>query len=522
MKRIFSRVSGQISVLIALIVLSCFLTSFAISRAIWPKRTVFATYVNLVVLNILVMDKQTEQPVQDLRAEDFEVFDNGEPTRIAIFRQGPRFDEEPVVLWLIAGCGQKRKRVKQRDGHADAADFLKSALGHLNPEDMVGVAHLCAEKDIARVDLEPTSDRAAPAIALNSVMRQNSVESREQDGGQVAQKVLQLIYAATPASEQSRYLVAVFLDSDISNESKAETAQFAGDLLAHTSLVVAGIDEGAVSASKLSSAGRIPMLHYLSQETGGQIISTKGKTVAEALEEIVIGLHSRYELAYVPPARVEGWHALSVKLSATAVEKHEGAILSFRSGYRLASWSDLHPVSESPVDNGRGFDGAVTHALESDTPIGDIAFEADGATYEGSALNAQFSVKLEGEGLHWRSQSDSYDRSEITIVTAYFSAQGEILQKELKHYEVARRKEDAWTVRKQSFHFFLLSDIPAKADRIRIVIRDDDSGKMGFRDLLVEKVLSAPRIRAVIAENSLAETPTTHWAQQAAPLQRRD
>jgi hypothetical protein len=519
MKQNYSRVSGQISLLI---VLSCFLTSFAISRAIWPKRTVFATRVNLVVLHVLVMDRQTGQPVRGLRAQDFEVFDNGEPTRIVYFMQAPKSDDEPVVLWLIAGCGEKGKLLQPQDGHADAADFLKSALEQLNAEDMVGVAHFCVEKDIAQVDLEPTKDRAAPVIALNSVMRQDSVERHGQDGGQVAQKILQLIHAATPSSEQPLYSVAVFLDSDISNTSKTEAAQFAEDVLAHTSLVVDEIDEGAVSASKLSSTGRIPPLHYLSRETGGQIISTKGKTAGEALDQIVIGLHSRYVLAFTPPAGVEGWHALRVNVSTTAMEKHHGALVSCRSGYRFATWSDLYPVSESPVDNGRGFDAALAHALESDAPLAGIAFEADGAIYEGSALDAQFSVKLEGEGLHWRSQPDSYDRSEITVVTAYFSAHGKMLQKELKHYEIARRKEDAWTVRKQSFHFFLLSNIPGNADRIRIVIRDDASGKVGFQDLLVEKVLKAPRIRAVIAENLPTDTSMTHRAQQAAPLQRQD
>jgi hypothetical protein len=86
MKRIFSRVFGQITLLLAL---SCSLFSFAISRAIGGRGRVFATYVNLVVLHVLVMDKHTGQPIQGLRAQDFEVFDNGVATRIAYFTGGP-------------------------------------------------------------------------------------------------------------------------------------------------------------------------------------------------------------------------------------------------------------------------------------------------------------------------------------------------------------------------------------------------------------------------------------------------
>jgi hypothetical protein len=510
MKRISLRVFRQITLLV---VLSCSLFSFAISRAIWGRGRVFATYINLAVLHILVTDKQTGQAIQGLRAQDFEVFDNGEPARIVYFIQTPKPDVEPVVLWLIDGCVHKYKNVQEQNGNGDAAEFLKPSLEQLNPEDMVGVAHWCPENNIAQVDLEPTKDRAAPAIALNSVIRQNSGGPRKEDGTHAVQKVLQLVHAAAPSFEQSPYTAVTFLDSDVPNVSQAETTQLAGDLLSHTSLVVNEVNHGIVARSKLTPDGRIALLPYLSQETGGQVVSLKAKTVGEALQAIVISLHSRYVLAFIPSSTVGEWHALKVKLAKTAMEKHEGALLSYRSGYPRALPIDFSPVSESPVDKGRDFDAALSLALKSDSPISDISFEADGATYEGLALNARFSVNLDGEPLHWNTQSDGYDRSEITVVTAFFSAQGEIIQKKLKHYEVVRRKEGAWTAQKKSFRFFLYSDIPATADRIRILIRDDASGKVGFQDLPMEKVLKAAKLRAVIAENR-----PTDRAQPAAPL----
>ena len=245
----------------------------------------------------------------------------GWPQESPILREAPKSDVEPVVLWLIDGCVQKSKNVQQHNGHGDAAEFFKP-LEQLNPEDMVGVAHWCPEKNVAQVDLEPTKDRTAPAIALDSVMRQNLGESRKQDGVRAVQRVLQLVHATAASFEQTPFTAAILLDSDIPNVSEAGATQLAGDLLSHTSLVVDEVDDGTVARSKLTSDGQTPLLPYLSHETGGQVVFLEGKTVREALQEIVITLHSRYVLApHAFPSR--SWQA-SLSARATLHQSKRG------------------------------------------------------------------------------------------------------------------------------------------------------------------------------------------------------
>jgi hypothetical protein len=496
MKRIFSRVSYRLTLLI---VLSCSIWSFAASRAALREGTIFATYIRLAVLNVRVLDKNTGQPLQDLRAEDFQVTDDGIPTKILFFTRAPRPDVEPIALWLVTGCVQKDKRGKQRGRQVNAAEFFEPALKELNPEDMVGVAHWCAEKNIAEMDLEPTKDRSAPVVALNTVLGQNVVESRRQDGGEAVQKVLQLVHSVTPSSSHPPFTVVVFFDSNATYASEAEAAQLARDVLTHTSLVVDEIEEGTVSSSKLKSANRISLLHYLSHETGGQVHSVSEHTAGEALQKIVAGLQSRYVLAIYPPPGYGKWHTLRVELAAAVMQRNAGVVLSYRSGYRMPAPAEYNPVIEKPTDTGQVLDSSLSHGLESDVLESDIPFDAEGATYEGPPL-ARFDLKLAGETLSWAAQPDGDDRSEITVVTALFSMQGEIIQKKLQHYEIVRPRTDAWTARKQAIEFSTFSEIPANADRVRILVRDDVSGKMGILNLSIQTILKAPKLRAIIAE----------------------
>jgi hypothetical protein len=496
MKRIFSRVFGPITFLV---VLSCFLSCFAISRAALLETTVFALRVRIVVLNLLALDKNTGQPLQDLRAEDFQVFEDGVPTGIAIFMKAPVRDLDPVALWLVAGCVRKGRHAKQRGRQVNGDELLGPALKQLNPEDMVGVAHWCAGKDVAQVDLEPTKDRAAPVAALNVVLGQQAAESHRPNSEQAIQKVLQLIHSETPSSSGAPLPVVVFLDSSTANGTEAEASQLSQDVLRHTSLVIDEINEDAVSGSKLISGDRIPVLDYLSRETGGQVLSLNENKAGEALQRIVAGLHARYVFAIFPPPGFGKWHTLRIELADSVIQKHPGAVVSYRYGYRVPALVEYNPVTERPVDAGHGTDSSLSHGLESDTEKGEIHFDADGAIYEDSSL-ARFAINLAGERLSWTTQADGNDLSKITVVTAFFSAQGEILQKKLQPYEVVRYRADSWTVRKQSFDFFVLSEVPGNADRVRILIRDDVSGKMGFHDLSMEQILKAPRLRAVIAE----------------------
>jgi hypothetical protein len=82
------------------------------------------------------------------------------------------------------------------------------------------------------------------------------------------------------------------------------------------------------------------ILHYMAKQTGGQYFDAPPSGYAAALEAILMQLHFRYELGFIPPAIDGKRHELKVELTKEAKEKHKGSRLRFR--------PDYIPVREEP------------------------------------------------------------------------------------------------------------------------------------------------------------------------------
>jgi hypothetical protein len=124
----------------------------------------------------------------------------------------------------------------------------------------------------------------------------------------------------------------VFLDGDYTGQPKSELNHLIDDFL-ETSGIVFGIkDERSPSLGPLLfEQGQI--MHYMAEQTGGQFFAAPPAGYSAALEAILMQLHFRYELGFVPPALDGKRHKLKVVLTKDAKEKHKGARLRFRSEY---------------------------------------------------------------------------------------------------------------------------------------------------------------------------------------------
>jgi hypothetical protein len=81
-----------------------------------------------------------------------------------------------------------------------------------------------------------------------------------------------------------------------------------------------GSEQGAIS-------------HYVAEQTGGQYFSAPPQGYAAALDMILMQLHFRYELGFIP-LKVDGKrHELKVELTDTAHGGHKGVRLRFRPEY---------------------------------------------------------------------------------------------------------------------------------------------------------------------------------------------
>jgi VWFA-related protein len=121
----------------------------------------------VVFMDALVKDKRTGIPISDLKPENFELFDDGNPRTISYFtREGQA--RKPLAMVIILDC--------REDG---AGRFLKRAeilkamtdeLAKLPPGDEVGIMAVNIGEDEKRVWLTTlTNDRAQIAAALARV-----------------------------------------------------------------------------------------------------------------------------------------------------------------------------------------------------------------------------------------------------------------------------------------------------------------------------------------------------------------
>jgi hypothetical protein len=483
------------------------------SEASSGPETILGTHINLLVLNILVQAKNTGMPLTDLRNEDFEIFNDGHLVRASVFINGLSSNGQPLALWLVAECPKKTSDNHSSSSLAGKVDSLKSALEKLNAPDTVGVAHWCSDKEEAKIDLAPTQDREAPVQSLRAVLQQDPIELHQSASTSGVQKMLQLIHANTSNAQTSPFTAIVFWGWDEIAVSKDSAESMAKDVISHASFSIFEINQNRPPAVEFDSSSQVFLIEYLTRETGGQVLAAGRDMGWDPLEKIIVRTHSRYLIGVFAPPLDGKWHTLKVKLTEAAILKYGEAEVRYPSGFSGAGTPPRYSVSETPQEGENSLESSLSTAIEASATRTEIRFEAEGAAYEGLSERAQFTLKLDGEPLSWTALGDGNHGSKISVVTAFLSAQGEMIQGKVRRYEVVRRKNDAWRLPNQSIVISIHSEFPAKADRIRFLIRDETTGRIGTQDLPMQKVLDAPKLRAIIAGEQPAKTAPA-WARR--------
>ena len=81
-------------------------------------------------------------------------------------------------------------------------------------------------------------------------------------------------------------------------------------------------------------------MHYMAKHTGGEYFAVLPSEYEKTLDTILMRLHFRYELGFVPPAVDGKRHGLRVELKKAAAAEHKGIRLKYRPEYI--------PLSEEP------------------------------------------------------------------------------------------------------------------------------------------------------------------------------
>jgi hypothetical protein len=306
------------------------------------QRPTIRVQSSVVLVDVISQDRKSGLTIRDFKKEDFRVFDNRQEVPIATFDGGARYDTRPISLWLVVICNEDG--LPEFGASAEFAgkeSLFRPALDHLEKRDTVGAAHWCDSGD-TQLDLLPAEDHDSPIRALTEMLRpipfRGGTGATDQVGEETFRRMIRLIIRDAYRRNPRPLPVIVFLHGDHTGQPHRELNELVDDVL-ETSGIAFGIqDDRSPGLHLIGEQAKI--MHYMAKHTGGQYFSAPPSGYGAALEAIVMQLHFRYELGFVPLAIDGKRHELKVELTKEAREKHKGVRLRFRSEYI--------PVAEEP------------------------------------------------------------------------------------------------------------------------------------------------------------------------------
>ena len=304
-----------------------------------PETAAIRVQSSLVLIDVISQGKDG-LPVRDFKKEDFRVFDDHQEVSISTFAAGAH-DSRPIILWLVTLCNELGHSEFEASGAFMGKEALfRPALGHLENQDTVGVAHWCDNGE-TQLDLQPTEDRDSAIGVLAETLKPipfHTGGDSDAVGEETFRKMIRLIIRDAHRRNPQPLPVIAFLHGDYTGQPHRELDELVDDFL-ETSGIVFGIkDDRSPNLRLLGEQSKI--LQYMAKHTGGLYFSAPPSGYAAALEAILTQLHYRYELGFIPLALDGKRHELRVGLTKKAKENHQGIRLRFRPEYI--------PVREEP------------------------------------------------------------------------------------------------------------------------------------------------------------------------------
>jgi hypothetical protein len=298
---------------------------------------------SLVLVDVFSQDRKSGLPIRDFKKEDFRLFDNRHEIRITTFDAGAQYDTRAIILWLVVICNEAGL-----PKFGASAEFLgeeplfRPALNHLETHDSVGVAHWCDNGD-SQLDLLPAEDRDKSiqqlAETLKPIPFEGGTFASDEAGEQAFRKLIRLIIRDAYRRNPRPLPVIVFLHGDHTGQPRGELNKLVDDFL-ETSGIVFGIRDSRSPNLRFIIGEQAKIMHYMAKHTGGEYFSVPPSGYEKALEAILMQLHFRYELGFIPPAIDGKRHELRVELTKEAKAEHQGLRLRYRPEYI--------PVREQP------------------------------------------------------------------------------------------------------------------------------------------------------------------------------
>jgi len=278
---------------------------------------------DLVLVDVLPVQKKTGRVIGDLKRDDFTIFEDGVRQKVEYFSR----DKLPVSVVLLvdrAGC------VNAFNDQIRAATI--KAISHLKPEDEVAI--MTFSKKVSLV--QPfTRDRSLIADKITGVEQQHESEQHYFNAA-IYEASEYMKKAANPAGRRA-IIVLTSLEASIDFSKVSEQEALLSVL--ETGAVVSGIlvqtlggriEQGirGKPTSLLRYLGlRAGSLKMFVQETGGELTGATPDKIDGTLNRLVDNIAASYSLAYISTntARDSKRRRIRVDVSPE-IEKREGKI----------------------------------------------------------------------------------------------------------------------------------------------------------------------------------------------------
>lgn len=311
-----------------------------------PPQTehVLKVSVNVVTLDAQVLNKKTRQPISELKAEDFEVFDDGVKQQITSLSK----DKLPLSVVFLFDLTDSVRPVLKSLGEG-----ALQALQHLKPEDEAAVMVYSASSQLLQ---DFTTDHELIAKAIRKASRMESREAAFFNEG--------VFQAAAQAGKGAGRRVIIWLTDNVPNIPSDEIRSHYGQSITNEALhseadaftrlfktgsvVFTLLQRSEISQSREQAAFNDPKLlldrktyppgdvYKYTRQTGGEVVeSYSNKKISAKMAELIDHIRTRYALTYHPMTNsAKGkFHQIRLEVSPEVLSREGKVIVETKRGY---------------------------------------------------------------------------------------------------------------------------------------------------------------------------------------------
>ena len=438
-------------------------------------------------LEVIVESKDLDAE-KNLSQTDFQIIEGRNTIPISSFAGGSAGTVRPLLIWFVVQCAENRSVSSGSGFMLDKTDLFTPFLQKLPGADTAAVAHWCDDGTFA-VDLAPTIDRAAPAKTLHAVLSASPAKTSNTPGENALHDLLERITYVSLSTQPQPMPVLVFLYGDQSGMYQHKLEDTVQQVLRGSGIVYE-LDNGAIRKPIRLTTDPSPfpnsksqVVHYLAEQTGGQVYSTWTNKYGENLDRLIGDLHRRYEFGFVPLTLDGRRHEINIKLSDEARHKLKSAELHYAPAYLAAPALPQPETASTPSP-----DAALAQALSSSAQFTDIRFDASGKVPFGEQA-AQFRVYIDPRSLAWQpaENGSSGVQAKFTLAAAYFSADRAVTSSQVKDFVVTRTQAEQSGDSPKAVIVNVSSPLPAETARVRFILRDS-AAHLGSFELASERI----------------------------------